>query len=284
MSLFLSVFILTILLAGVTIFLLIRKKKYGLKPFFISLIAFAISLIIVIPLGNQPVVNETNEEANAQPNDTTSQLSAAAKKVLNEDVENDPTQEELNEELKQDAVRADFVELNVDNPPKDKKVFVDGEVSSLKEGALDEFIITSKEGNGNGMYSIQLANTTNVEFKEGDIVRVYGTVDNKNELGFPQIFGTILERHENQIAEEYSPNSPVITKAESDQIREGMSYEEVVKIIGSEGTLEKETKTKDYIHTAYKWENNDGSSAFIQFIDKNTGTPLVSDYMFTDLK
>lgn len=280
MSLFLSLFILTVLLAGVTIFLLIRKKKYGLKPFFISLIAFAISLIILIPLGNQPVVNETNEEAN----DTTSQLSDAAKKVLNEDVANDPTQEELNEELKQDAVRADFVELNVDNPPKDKKVFVDGEVSSLKEGALDEFIITSKEGNGNGMYSIQLANTTNVEFNEGDFVRVYGTVDNKNALGFPQIFGTILEKHKNQIAEESSPNSTVITKAESDQIHEGMSYEEVVKIIGSEGTLEKETKTKDYIHTAYKWENNDGSSAFIQFIDKNTGTPLVSDYMFTDLK
>lgn len=67
MSLFLSVFILTILLTGVTIFLLIRKKKYGLKPFFISLIAFAISLIIVIPLGNKPLVGDYKKEASTFP-------------------------------------------------------------------------------------------------------------------------------------------------------------------------------------------------------------------------
>lgn len=201
-----------------------------------------------------------------------------------EETTNEPTQDELNAKLKEEATQAIFVEMNVENPPKGKKVYVDGEVSNLIEGVLDEFIITSKEESGNGMYKIQLANTTDSEYEEGDIVRVYGSVYDKDELGFPQIAGTILEKHEGELAEKYSPTSLVITKEESNQIHEGMSYDEVVAIIGEEGILEKESRMSYGIHTAYKWDNSDGSSAFIQFIDKNTGTPIVSDFIFSDLE
>ena len=110
------------------------------------------------------------------------------------EITKEPSQEELNAKLKMEAVQADFVELNIDSPPKGKKVYVDGEVSVLIKGPLDEFTITSKEGDGFGMYKIQLRNTTDVEYNNGDFVRVYGAVNDKDELGFPRIFGTIIEK------------------------------------------------------------------------------------------
>jgi len=168
-NLFVIVLALTVLLAISSIFLLIKRRKYGKKPLISTSVAFLIALMIVIPLGNQPVVDEMTDaeadewyEENAAPD--------PAKEVVSE-----PEQEELIEE-------------------------------------------------------------------------------------------------------------PIITKSESDKIHEGMTYDEVVAIIGEDGVLEKESRHTDFVHTAYKWENTDGSYAFIQFIDKNNGVPLVSDFMFTDLK
>ncbi|MGP9039836.1 DNA-binding protein [Cytobacillus kochii] len=108
---------------------------------------------------------------------------------------NDMTQEEVNEQLKKEAEKADFVEINVDNPPEGKKLFIDGKVSLLTEGDFDEFILTTDEGPGeHGMYGIQLANTTDAVYSEGDEVRVYGVVNGKDETGMPKILATILEK------------------------------------------------------------------------------------------
>jgi hypothetical protein len=64
-------------------------------------------------------------------------------------------------------------------------------------------------------------------------------------------------------------NKPTISKAEFDQIQNGMTYEEVVKIIGGEGELLSETGTKgDPAHTVmYKWdgEGDIGANANAMF-------------------
>lgn len=104
------------------------------------------------------------------------------------------SQEELNEQLKKEAKKADIVELNVDNPPIGKKVFVDGEVSSLsKNDSINEFVLRSKENDGNGMYKIKLINTIETDFNEGDQVRIYGAVTGKDETGTLEILASILE-------------------------------------------------------------------------------------------
>lgn len=107
---------------------------------------------------------------------------------------NELTQEQLNEELKKEAVRADFVELNVDNPPEGKNVFAEGVVSSLSEGAMDEFTLTTNEEKGHGMYKVIMANTTDVEYAEGEIVRIYGGTSGKNKNGMPEILASIIEK------------------------------------------------------------------------------------------
>lgn len=110
--------------------------------------------------------------------------------VSNEDL----TQGELNEKLKEESTRADIVEINVENPPIGKKVYIDGEVDVLTEGDIDEFLITSKESKGYGVYKVKLINTTDEDFKEGDQVRVYGAITGKDEIDTPEILATVLEK------------------------------------------------------------------------------------------
>ncbi|WP_226677160.1 hypothetical protein [Mesobacillus jeotgali] len=92
------------------------------------------------------------------------------------------------------------------------------------------------------------------------------------------------EKTGNNVQEVEENVKPKVTKAVTNQITEGMTYEEVINIIGYEGVLEKERRMSYGIHTAYKWENEDGSYAFIQFEERNTGTPVVVDFIFSDLK
>lgn len=127
-----------------------------------------------------------NKEVSQQKNEETAE-------VFETSGPTQPTQEELNEEMKSDAVQANFVELNVDDPPNGKRIFAEGEVSILTKDVLDEFILTTTEGDGYGMYKVILANTTDNEYNEGDIVRIYGAVNGKDEDGIPKITATILE-------------------------------------------------------------------------------------------
>ena len=129
-------------------------------------------------------------------NTETTKEEKSKKEISTEQQENknDMTQEELNEQLKKEATRADIVEINVKNPPIGKKVYIDGEVDVLTEGAIDEFLITSKESKGLGVYKIKLFNTPDVEFKEGDQVRIYGRITGKDETDTPEISATILEK------------------------------------------------------------------------------------------
>ncbi len=63
MSLFTAVFILTVIFFIVSIFLLIKMKKYGKEKAIASSIIFIILLCIVIPLGNQPLTGDYKKEA-----------------------------------------------------------------------------------------------------------------------------------------------------------------------------------------------------------------------------
>lgn len=106
---------------------------------------------------------------------------------------NEPTQDELNEKLKSEAVRADFVELNGGKAEMNKRVFAVGEVTIvIKEGSMGEFTLTTVDGDGYGMYTVK--NVLGTEVNEGDQVKVYGPFTGKDDLGFPTISATIIEK------------------------------------------------------------------------------------------
>ncbi|HHY2677468.1 DUF3862 domain-containing protein [Bacillus cereus] len=68
--------------------------------------------------------------------------------------------------------------------------------------------------------------------------------------------------------EEAPKNKPGISKAEFDQIQNGMSYDEVKAIIGSDGEVLSETgQAGDQFHTImYKWDGEKGFGANANFM------------------
>lgn len=175
-----------IILVGIVLFLILgaisifnkngrAKKNFAISGgFLLGLIIYMFAApMAVSPEKSEPVAN-VNE--------------------VKKEVTKGPSQEELNEKLKQEAVQANYTELDSNNQPIGKKVYIDGEVGPGMKDVMDEFMLTSKEGDGFGVYKIQLFNTTETEYHKGDQVRVYGTVKGKDDSGMPLISATILEK------------------------------------------------------------------------------------------
>jgi hypothetical protein len=58
---------------------------------------------------------------------------------------------------------------------------------------------------------------------------------------------------------------PVVTKAEFDALREGMSYEDAVHIIGASGELQSSSEIVGYRTMMYSWMNSNGSNMNAMF-------------------
>ena len=108
----------------------------------------------------------------------------------------EPSQAEINEKIKKEAVKADFVEINgYEAANAGKSYYVEGTVSNVDNtnNVLHLFTVTTKEGDGAGMYDI--LNFSDVSVVEGDKVKVYGKLDGvKNEKGMIQISGNVIEK------------------------------------------------------------------------------------------
>lgn len=57
------------------------------------------------------------------------------------------------------------------------------------------------------------------------------------------------------------PKKPTITLAEFQQIKNGMTYQEVVQIVGGEGTLQSEAGDGKYKVEIYSWDGDGGFGA-----------------------
>jgi colicin import membrane protein len=117
-----------------------------------------------------------------------SEASEPVEKEVKEEEHTLPTQEELNDQLKEDAKQAAFAKLN-SRESTGEKVFTEGEVTNIaKEGMLGEFTLTTSDG----MFTI--GNMLGTEISEGDNVKVYGVTNGKDATGFPVIDATIIEQ------------------------------------------------------------------------------------------
>ena len=92
------------------------------------------------------------------------------------------TQEQINQELREKAIRADFTVINSEEETDGLAVFAEGEISVVDyKGSIDidvfpSFLLSQEEGDGFGVYHI--SNILSVDgLEDGDEVIVYGTVD-----------------------------------------------------------------------------------------------------------
>ncbi|MCC2526772.1 hypothetical protein LKL24_04940 [Bacillus halotolerans] len=136
--------------------------------------------------------NEQNKETEAKETDG---LSIDDAGVNQEDESTDTSQDEVNESVKAQATQAAYEELNVDNPPVDKVVKVNGEVVGVTgEGGMMDSVLISQEENGeNRLY--QVMNMSYLTLTKGDKVTAYGPVEQgEGTVGTPMITATIIER------------------------------------------------------------------------------------------
>lgn len=121
--------------------------------------------------------------------------SEQSKKVEERKEEKKETQEDINNKVKVEAVKADFVKVNA-GEMNNKSVFTEGQVSSInKDQVMPTFTLTVKGENGYGMYSILCIDKEYIKnINNGDNVKVYGKVDGKDSTGMPKITGNIIEK------------------------------------------------------------------------------------------
>lgn len=154
-------------------------------------LALIISGVLILSLVSCKSGEKNNNNINEM---STQQQSEEEKMESIIDVE----QKELNEQLKKEAVKANFVELNGNDEEKNNlKVFAEGTISSVDYDCLIDifpsFTLTQKENDGYGMYHI--ANLFGVEgLKDGDYVKVYGSVDGMSDTGLIKIVAIIIEK------------------------------------------------------------------------------------------
>lgn len=77
------------------------------------------------------------------------------------------------------------------------------------------------------------------------------------------------KKTEKKVEKKEKKNDPGISMAEFEKVQTGMTYEEVVKIIGGKGEIQSETGAKgdEYYTVGYKWdgEKGFGSNAIMMF-------------------
>ena len=175
-----------------------KRKKGGCLKWLI-LIGGAIFILgfcgaMALDPGEEPDTEETTEGVEEQTEEDTLDNPVQEATTKNEE-SSSPTQEELNEKLKAEAVQVEFVKANAGEYNEGDKLFVKGEVDVFKDDSvLVKSLMSAEEGEGYGVYDVEGFNITDTEFSEGDTVTVYGSYKGESESGLPLIIATIIEK------------------------------------------------------------------------------------------
>lgn len=175
------------------------KRKKGGCPKWAVIIVGALFLLdfcgaMLGDSGGESDTEETTEEVAEQTKEDRLDNSVQEATTKNEE-SSGPTQEELNEKLKAEAVQVEFVKANAGEYNEGDRLFVKGEVDVLEDDSVFvKFLISAEEGEGYGMYNVEGVNITDTEFSEGDTVTVYGSYKGESESGLPLIIATIIEK------------------------------------------------------------------------------------------
>lgn len=113
----------------------------------------------------------------------------------NEKKDDDPTQEELNDKLKEEAKEFRYIEVFRDEVEKDTKIHIEGVIDAvIKDDKLGEYSVIVEEDDMDveGVYDVK--SFVLEEFFEGDRIKVWGSYDGKNDIGAPTINATIIEK------------------------------------------------------------------------------------------
>lgn len=105
------------------------------------------------------------------------------------------TQEELNNEIKAKAVKAEFTKIN-SGEWTNKEVYIEGEISfePINDEILSEMLVTVEEDEGFGVYTVLIIDRSNIDkLLNGTKIRVYGKCRKDETTGMPALSGNVIE-------------------------------------------------------------------------------------------
>lgn len=165
------------------------NKKQIISTSILAIIIFAIGYFV----GDARAINRVNKQISAKVSNE--QTNSKENKKTN-DTDKKESQDDINKKTKAQAVKADFVTINGhEKENKDKPFFIIGEVTNIDDTnkVLPTFTVTTKEGNGLGVYDV--LNFQKISINKGDKVKVYGKFnETKNSKGMIQISGNVIEK------------------------------------------------------------------------------------------
>lgn len=141
-------------------------------------------VVIGILMGDSETAAPNNSINSSESDSTTSE---------DEETSNEPTQKELDDKLRNEAVELDFVAVNNGEYTSSDLIKASGIASVVvSTNAGDEFMLTTEESeDGYGIYEVVIMRT-GVDLEEDDEVTVYGTLDTDSD-SIPRIIATIVE-------------------------------------------------------------------------------------------
>ncbi|MDA2738393.1 DUF3862 domain-containing protein [Bacillus cereus group sp. Bc015] len=124
---------------------------------------------------------------------------------------------------------------------------------------LGVIVVIAVAGNSNGSEQKSTESADKSVEKIEELNKAQEKIDNLKEK--------VEEKTEKQVEKQEPAKKEGINKAEFEQIQNGMSYEEVVAIIGNEGELQSESEVGNYKTQLYTWkgESGIGSNANVTF-------------------
>jgi hypothetical protein len=112
-----------------------------------------------------------------------------------EESASEPTQEELNQQLKENAQKGDFVEINGGQVEEGEQIYLEGTVSlvTTDSTAMPEYDFKPDDSSGGGYYAIKDLSLNGVP-AEGEKLKIYGTYSGKQDgTGIPQLTVIVVE-------------------------------------------------------------------------------------------
>ncbi|WP_082232688.1 hypothetical protein [Halobacillus massiliensis] len=107
--------------------------------------------------------------------------------------EEKPTQQELDEQLRKEAMAVDYVTVSGGEVEVGEKISISGAITA-EETSEDKssYVVTTEEEGGYGTYNVENIDP-DANYETGEIVEVYGTFQGTDDAGTPIIESPVID-------------------------------------------------------------------------------------------
>ena len=166
----------------------------------IGLILFFSAVLMEDPKTGKPIQRPRIEKIEEEGQED---IESEIEEDQDQDEEND--KEEVATNIKDGSIELVFAEANNDRVEKGTHVHLLARIETISgTKILDEITISTKEDDGDGIYTLINYSNRDFAFNEGDLINIWGTYQGKGEDGIPRIYGLHIEKAD-EILDETSP-------------------------------------------------------------------------------